>query len=1169
MRTSTLWAVAASSIAIVAVHAAPAAAQDTTSAISGQITREGGAALAGATVTAVHIPTGTRQTVTTDGAGNYAMRGLPVGGPYTVTVDARGYTQQIIDNISLTIGDTLGLPVEMGSREVVVTGTRLRGPRELTTGSQTAFNADQIKDIVSVRRDIRDVMRRDLLSTYNANVGGVSIAGGNIRTQRFSVDGVQIQDSFGLNYGGLPSTRGIVSLEMVDQLSVKAAPFDVSEGNFQGGAVNVVLKSGTNQFHASAFGDWGGPSLTGRLTRDNRGVVGDVYPVSATKILDFSNYGGSVSGPIIKDKLFFFASYEQLSEGTPNPYGIAGGSAPNPIPGLTQAQVDNTTNLFNSSGYDKYPIGTIVDAIAEKDKKWAGKVDWNIMEGQRLTASYIHHENVIPNFGSAGSTSTSTPYVALQSDIYRLTEYTNAFAAQLNSKWTDALSTELRASYKYYRRGQDPYNSPDYAQINVCQDQTSSTLANNTTPGPETLCGTGVPIVRLGPDTPRQANAFNQHTLNLQGNATLRAGTHLFKAEFDHMNSKLYNLFSYTGNSTALGGSGTNGLYYFDSTSDFASRTATELAATAPTVGPKSNAYVAWAYTVNTAAFQDTWAPISTLKINAGLRYDFYSADRSIQLNPNFVNRFSLLYPGLSNASTLNGRVKLQPRAGFNWAITDSLKLVGGAGLFAGGLSDVFVSNNYSNSGVAINGSGAALASIDLVRTANGCVDKITGANSAVAGSSLTPAICTAALNNVTGSNLNPAVLAYLQGNTSTLAKATTNSLDPNFKIPAQWKYNASLNWSPTFAGTSWFLSGWNARADALLSKAQQAVRWIDLRAQPLVANGVVQVAPDGRPRYGGYLTTTGGLVAPGSNQDIQLTNTTKGRSLVLAAGLTKHNQDVDFMVGYTHQDVKDVAGILVSSTVSSTYSIPTSDPNSGGDYGRSAFEVTSTIRAAFDIHHKFFGDNETRFGINFEHRSGQPYSATMFDNTSSGTGCVASSVGGDTGRACVFGTALNTSSHLLYVPNFALTPTTAGLAAGQTQYGNVIFADAATLAAVQTLVNGTDLKNYQGRIAPKNLLTGPSYNKVDLNFSQQIPFFYSKITGLFSIENFLNLLNRNWGSYQDIGSTSVVRVACAGATTNGQTCPNYVYSVYTAPKTTTYPKASLWALRLGVRIDF
>ena len=193
-----------------------------------------------------------------------------------------------------------------------------------------------------------------------------------------------------------------------------------------------------------------------------------------------------------------------------------------------------------------------------------------------------------------------------------------------------------------------------------------------------------------------------------------------------------------------------------------------------------------------------------------------------------------------------------------------------------------------------------------------------------------------------------------------------------------------------------------------------------------------------------------------------------------------------------------------------------------------------------------------------------------MFDNTNNST----------SGRASVFGT-INTSSHLFYVPNFtqaAISGVTyyvnggATPIAGGVQVGNVIFDSQATYAAVQGLVNGTSLKQYQGKIVPKNSLFSPRYNKLDLNFAQQVPLpFGSKVTALFSIENFLNLLNRDWGSYQEYGNTSLVRVSCARTTVlvGPQACSNYVYSVFNDPKTTTYSKASLWTIRVGARVSF
>ena len=1154
------------SIALIAPVAA--IAQDTTSAISGQITNEGGAPVAGASVTALHVPSGTRATVETDASGNYALRGLRIGGPYTVTVSAPGYPDQIIDNVGLVVGDTFGLPVQMQPKEVVVTANRVAGSRELITRSQSAFNAGQIRDIVSARRDVRDIIRRDLLAAYNPNVGGVAIAGGNIRTQRFSVDGVQLQDSFGLNYGGLPSTRGIVSIEAIDQLSVKAAPFDISEGNFQGGAVNVVLKSGTNAYHVTAFGNFGGPSLTGNRTRDNRGAIGEVFPVGNTTIFDFRNYGGSVSGPIIKDKLFIAAAYEYLTEASPNTYGIAGSSAANLVPNLSQAQVDNVISAFGTAGYAPYNIGTIPVSIAEKDKKYSVKLDWNIAEGQRFSASWIHHENELPNFGTGaatGSNSPTAPYIQLQSDQYKLTEFNNAWAAQLNSQWSDEFSTEIRGAYRFYRRGQVSYFGPDYAQFNVCTDPTSQ--GGLYPSGQGALCsitaGAGNAIVRLGPDTARQANQFNNKQLTVNANAQLHVGDHTFKAEADYFRSRIYNLFSYGGSSQASGlTGGASGGYYFDSLADFQSRIANEYTLTIASTGNKNDAYVNWAYDIYTVGLQDTWKPSSTFTANAGVRIDMYGGDKTIGGNQNFLNRFSSLYPGLTNTATLAGRYKVQPRAGFNWKPVPSVRVAGGAGLFSGGLSDVFISNNFSNSGVAINSTGATVTGIDIVRT-GGTAAAPTCRNLAIAGSvadqTPSPAVCAAALSNIAGNTPPQAVLDYIRQNSGVQASAYTNSLDPRFKLPAQWKFNLTGQWSPNF-GDSLLASGWTFRADALHSRAQQAIRWIDLRAQPLVVNGVVQVAPDGRPRYGGNVA---GAV-PGSNYDIQLTNTTKGKAWIFAGGVQKEVGPVSLSASYTHQNVKDVAGVLTSSTVGSSYGVVTNSPNSGGAYGRSTFEVTHTIRANLDFKHKFFGDNETRFNINFEARSGQPWSQTMNDFTNAAVtngNCPIA-----TGRSCTFGTVSNTTSHLLYVPDFTQTPTNNGLT-----YGIVTFADAATRDNLIALVRGTKLRDYQGKIAPKNLLSGPWFHKVDLNFAQQVPFFFhSKITALASIENFLNLLNRDWGSYQDFGgSQTIVRVICSGAPTGGQTCPNYTYSAYSAPRTQSFAKASLYAIRRGARLYF
>lgn len=1157
--------------AAVAALVAPAAgyAQETTASVAGQVVSESGQPVGNAKVLVLHTPSGTRSTATTDSQGNFSLRGLRVGGPYSITATASGYAAQAVDGLALTIGETLSVPIQLGQKEIVVTGTRSKS-RDLVTSSQSTFKSDDISVIVSARRDVRDIVRRDLLASFvptgSSNAAGVSIAGGQPRTQRFSIDGVQLQDSFGLNYGGLPSTRGIVSIEAIDQLTVKAAPFDVSEGNFQGGAVNVVLKSGTNHLHFSAFGDWGGPSLTGKLTSAIPDLVGNAYPASVTKIQNFKNYGGSIAGPIIPNKLFFALSYEKLSEGTPQLFGVIG-TAPNNVINLNNADTPiaagtylagsgaystssaagntaytiagvNTINSIYNTVYapidGNFPIGTIPVSIVEKDEKYSGKVDWNITSGQRLTATYIHHVNTLPQY-----VSSSASGIAFQSYDYQLTEHTDAESVQLNSRWTNHLSTELRASYKYYRRGQDSYNGTNFAAFQVCTDPTDFSGF--------TSCSTNSPSLFFGPDAPRQANKFNSHTLTLQGTANYTAGAHNVKLDVDHYNSKLYNLFVFPN------AAGPQGFYYFDSVADFSSQTASELKYGNSTTGNKNDGFVDWAYSINTIGFQDTWKIRPTLTINAGLRYDRYTADNSIATNTNFVARY-----GFSNNATLDGRDKLQPRFGFNWAPAPTFKLVGGIGLFSGGLSDVFVSNNYSNSGAAINSTGAILNGADIrksILNADGCID-----NNVSSTYDPGAAVC-AALKNVNGQTVPAAVQNYIATNLSSLSSALTNSLDPHFKLPAQWKYNLSATWKPdlTNVGAG---DGWSIRADILFSDAQQAIRTVDLRAKPLLVAGVTQFAPDGRARYNASV---------GGNYDAQLTNTSKGQARVFALGIQKSFQDFDLSASYTHQNVKDISGVLASSTVGSTYGgVATVDPNSGGAYGRSLFEVTDTVRLGFNYRHSFIKGFETRFGLSLESRSGAPYSITFTDGTASGAA---------SGRVPTFGSVLNNGEFLFYVPNFSLTPvtnasTTQGVTGSLTQYGNVIFADATTLSAVQNVINATNLTKYQGQIVPKNSQTGPGYNKVDLHFSQQVPFFHnSHFTALFDVENFLNLLNSNWGSFKAFSDQSVVRVTCqtpqAGS---AQTCPNYVYSAATTAanqKATIYPKFSLYAIRAGVRFDF
>lgn len=355
------YSIAASLMAISAatVVAAPAQAQETSSSVRGTVESSSGP-VSGATVTVTHAPSGTVARTTTDGDGNFSANGLRVGGPFTVEVSADGYDSARITDLFLQAGQPFRLPVMLEDTAIVVTASSVGGAVEQSNGPITALNREAIEGVASVNRDIRDLARRDPLVTMDlTNARTIEVAGNNGRLNRFSVDGVQFSDDFGLNNGGLPTSRGPVPFDAIEQFSVKVAPFDIAEGDFQGGAVNVVLRSGGNKFRGGAFFTYTDDSLTGSRTR-GRDVSLD---------FDSKQYGANISGPIIKDKLFFMFAYEKTEETDPFDDGFGPGFA-NQVPGLTQAVIDQVSSIAQSRyGYDT--LGLSPNAVEEERRSSA------------------------------------------------------------------------------------------------------------------------------------------------------------------------------------------------------------------------------------------------------------------------------------------------------------------------------------------------------------------------------------------------------------------------------------------------------------------------------------------------------------------------------------------------------------------------------------------------------------------------------------------------------------------------------------------------------------------------------------------------------------------------------------------------------------------------------
>ncbi|MBC3941830.1 TonB-dependent receptor [Sphingomonas albertensis] len=1107
--------------AIALIAPMTASAQETTSSIRGTVTANG-APVVGATVTILNVPSGSRSVQTTDASGSFNASGLRVGGPFTVTVSATGYSDVSVTDIQTTVAQSFELPVELaagnaGGDEIVVTASSLPRARNVSQGPATVLNAEQIGSVASVNRDVRDLMRRDPFARLDDTPSGgraVSFAGQNARFNRFSVDGVPVTDNFGLNPDGLPTRRSPIPFDSIGQFQTKVAPYDVREGNFQGGAINAILKSGTNEFHGTGFYAYSDDGLTGKRTKAGAGI-----PTGRVNIPEFKfeNFGAELSGPIIKDKLFFMIAGERIRANTPIVEGTAGTNAGTVVPNITDGQVSQIQQIAQSRyGYD---TGGILQDSNDRDDRLVARLDANLSDTQRASITYLYTKDSI-QLGQ-NTFVTGTPGLGLESNGYIGSNRLHTGVAQLNSDWTDEFSTEVRGFYKDYKRGQDPILGRGFAQMQVCtaptSDRTTGTGGNNDL---SSTCQSGFGNVSFGPDISRQSNQLTSRTFGGLVQGRLTRDNHDLRVFGEFSDSKIFNLFVQR----------TAGDYYFDSIADFQAGNAQRFryGNAVPSLDPIDGA-ARFRYQSYTFGIQDTWRVSDLLTLSYGARYDMFGGKSRPELNSAFLTRYN--FP---NTAYISGRGVFQPRVGFELKPASEFSFRGGIGIFSGGSPDVYVSNSFSNTGFLTN-------AIDVRQNNNNSyvVPGLTGAGAQTSGAAI--------LTNVNGTTVPTAANGVLN-NAAVNQLSPTNALDPNFKVPSQWRGTLSADFDPNWGGT--FGDGWHFGADFLWSDVRNQVFFTDLRVVPTALR-----TPDGRVRYASATNFAD------TNSDLLLTNTSRGRSYI---GVARVSKDFDFglnlSVSYTYQDVKDQAP-ATSSTASSNYGNGAFLDANGAAYGISNDQVKHNIKYNVSFNHAFFGDYKTNFTLFGETRIGRPYSYTMQDLSSA--------------RSPVFGTIGSASRYLLYVP----TSTSDAL---------VSYDSVATQNTFEALINSTGLDKYRGKIAPRNGFNSKWFTRFDLHISQEIPTFVgkSRIQLFADIENVTNLLNKNWGQireYQFPYTIPAVRVQCLqapvatgtapGAALTGnssQACAQYRYSApASTPSDTIYARQSLYSVRVGARFSF
>ena len=635
------------------VLARVASAQVITANLRGTVvSADDGAPMAEAEITLQNTSTGAIKTTASNSDGEFVFAQLPIGGPYKVTADFQGFKPAEAQGIMLSAGRTFEVKLELKLQEEVIEVKGAQVPRG--TSNKQVITSQQIEQLPSITRDPKDLARL----TPEATVSGssMSIGGQNNRFNSLTVDGIREDDDFGLNSSGYPTRRSPISLSAIQEMTVETAPFDVRYSKFMGGNLNIVTKSGTNDFHGELFTSYSSDALMGSR-------IGSSKVPATAKFKEF-RYGAEVAGPIVHDKVHFMLSAEGLSAVSPVDAGPSDSNAVN----KTQKVSSQDMMMAQQIAQQVYGwnAGTPNRNLDEGDFKLFAKTDVEIDPHHRLVASF---QRTAGNADTPGSSSNASQ-LSLSSDWYNEADALNAFSARLYSDWSDELSTQVIVDGKLVSARPTPLNGNGFmaAQIRTAEGGT----------------------ILLGPDDFRHTNTLDNNLLHGKAEANYLAGLHLITAGLEYEELFIDNLFI----------ADTNGGAVYPSLDAFAMQQPQQITySNATTLNPADGA-ANWHQGILSAYAQDQLR-LDALTLQAGLRLETYISHDKIAYNPSFAQRYAA--QGLTNTATLDGRSILMPRIGASYLATPDLNLRLGAGLYSGGTPTVWVSNAYSNDGVRIS----------------------------------------------------------------------------------------------------------------------------------------------------------------------------------------------------------------------------------------------------------------------------------------------------------------------------------------------------------------------------------------------------------------------------------------------------------------------------------
>lgn len=1096
-------------LAAIVLAASAAFAQVTTSSITGVVKGANQEGLAGATITATHTPSGTVYVTIAKKDGIFTLPGLRIGGPYTVKVDFVGQKSQVFENIYLQLGESYNINASLGTDEkelsgVVVTG---RGRRAATDkgGMSTVVNNRVITTLPTISRSITDFTR----ITPQAN--GNNFAGRDARFNNITLDGANLNNNFGLSTDPLPGAgNNPVSLDAIDEVSVSIAPFDVRQGNFTGANIAATTKSGTNTIRGTLYTYWQNQDLTGEKVKNVKASNPDFKSTI---------WGGSIGGPIIKNKLFYFinAEFEKKPPAAGVTWTPKGGSGLGNVSDVPVDSLKAVADYLGTKGYDPGVYDNF-PSFKNDNHKILAKIDWNISTAHKLTVKFSDFKGVQDFTASqsgginGANTSGFVTYgpkfskiaMAFSGINYSQEDVIRSGSIELNSTFKNRFANQFLATFTKITSFKD-HPGATFPFVDIL-GATSGNINNFISVGNEPFNGNN--------------NKVLNDVFTITDNFTYFAGKHTLTAGASYEFQRVGNMFM----------AGSQGYYAFRSVSDFVNNRAPLLFSLTYSLDKdQPSIYSANLKIGQLAAYvQDEINVNSNLRVTLGLRADQPIYPEQPKENP-AISSLVLTDHNGNPASYTTGKwpkstILLSPRVGFRWDLEGdkSMILRGGTGIFTGRIPFVYLTNVPSNSGMYQFGQ------LITPNTTGVSLDQF--------------------LFNPDPTAYNPFYNTSLPANlfptsAGTTAPAVFAVTSKDFKFPQIWRTNLAIdkNLSRTIKLT----------LEAMYTKDINAVYMFN--ANQKNPDVTVTTGSYTRGRYSGT-TTAIRRINTSVNNAIVLDNTSKGSSFVFTAGLSKaFSNGLYASLAYNYTLASDVTANPGSQAASVWSANPTSRTQNDLELSYSGFATPHRIVGMISYRLEYLKHMATTVSLLYEGKSGGTYSY-VYNGDLNNDG--------------------NNSADLMYVPTNAKDASQITFQSSFT-YPNGVTYTAAQMADIFEGYIQQDpyLRKHRGQVVERNGAKIPWYDRVDAKIAQD--FFVNvgghrhtvQVTG--DIYNVLNLLNSDWGIRKISTVTNPLQLVSVTGTT-----PTFRLMTFNnAPVTKSFQDnvstATTWALQLGVRYIF